>query len=182
MHVARALPPTMQRKIAWRTVLVGFIVAVLLLTLGSRIVGSFHLSQAVLVMAVGVTNFILAIPRLLSGPGDASTQTHNVDPLGLAISPLAVPSLISPVAVALFLSVDAFEPNLTSTLTFFGIVLVLLLIDLGVMLLSTKVARYLTTPILEVFRKIFGFILLTFGIQVILLALQMGGLRLAPGF
>src|SRR5258708_17561396 len=34
MPIARALPPAMQRQLAWRTVLVGFIVAVGLLLLG----------------------------------------------------------------------------------------------------------------------------------------------------
>lgn len=182
MPVALALPPDMRRKLALRTILTGFIIAMLLMLLGSAIVGSFHLKQAVLVMGVGVTNFVLALPMLLSGPGDFSAQTQLKDPLRLAITPLAVPGLISPLAVALLLSVSAFEPNLTSTLTFLGMVTVVLLIDLGVMLLSTTVARYLTKPILEVFRKIFGFILLTFGIQVMLLALEMWGLRPATGF
>src|SRR5216683_909600 len=40
MPIARALPPAMQRQLAWRTVLVGFIVAVGLMLLGGGVDGS----------------------------------------------------------------------------------------------------------------------------------------------
>ena len=139
LPIARALPPAMQRQLAWRTVLVGFIVAVGLLLLGGGVVRRFHLS-------------------------------------------LAVPALISPSAVALLFTVSAFVPSLAAALIFVGMVGVVLLIDLGLMLLSTYVARYVTQPILEVLQKIFGFILLTFGIQLVLQALAKLGIMKATGF
>ena len=182
MPIARALPPAMQRQLAWRTVLVGFMVAVGLMLLGDGVVRRFHLSEGVLLMGVGVTYFVLAIPMLLAGPGDPSPPTPIKEPLRLAISPLAVPELISPLAVALLFTVSAFVPSLTTALIFVGMVGAVLLIDLGLMLLSTYVAQYLTKPVLEVLQKIFGFILLTFGIQLVLLALAKLGITTAVGF
>ena len=182
MPIAQALPPDMQRQLAWRTVLVGFIVAVGLMLLGGGVVQRFHLSLAVLLMGVGVTYFVLAIPMLLAGPSDLSPPTQIKEPLRLAVSPLAVPALISPLAVALLFSVSAFAPSLTAALIFVGMVVAVLLIDLGLMLLSTYVAQYLTKPILEVLQKIFGFILLTFGIQLVLQALVKLGIMTATGF
>src|SRR6266849_1784937 len=128
MPIARALPPALQRQLAWRTVLVGFIVAVGLMLLGGGVVRRFHLSLAVL------------------------------------------------------LSVSAFVPSLTAALIFVGIAVAVLIIDLGLMLLSTCVAQYLTKPVLEVLQKIFGFILLTFGIQLVLQALAKLGIMTAKGF
>src|SRR5258708_4605875 len=104
MPIAQALPPNMQRQLAWRTVLVGFLVAVGLMLLGGGVVQRFHLRLAVLI------------------------------------------------------------------------------IDLGLLLLSIYVAQYLTKPILEVLQKIFGFILLTFGIQLVLQALAKLGIMTATGF
>src|SRR5216684_1935608 len=170
MPIARALPPAMQRQLAWRTVLVG------------GVVQRFHLSLAVLLMGVGVTYFVLAIPMLLAGPSELSPPTHIKEPLRLAISPLAVPALISPLAVAVLFSVSAFVPSLTAALIFVGIAVAVLIIDLGLMLLSTCVAQYLTKPVLEVLQKIFGFILLTFGIQLVLQALAKLGIMTAKGF
>ncbi len=59
---------------------------------------------------------------------------------------------------------------------------IILSIDLGLMLLSTYVAQYLTKSVLEVLQKIFGFILLTFGIQLVLQALVKLGIMTAKGF
>jgi small neutral amino acid transporter SnatA (MarC family) len=182
MPIAQALPPAMQRQLAWRTVLVGFIVTVGLMLLGGGVVQRFHLRLAVLLMGVGVTYFVLAIPMLLAGPSDLSPPTHIKEPLRLAVSPLAVPELISPLAVALLFSASAFAPSLTAALIFVGIVVAVLIIDLGLMLLSTYVAQYLTKPILEVLQKIFGFILLTFAIQLVLQALAKLGIMTAKGF
>src|SRR5260221_10956049 len=181
MPIARALPPAIQRQLARRTVLVGFIVAVGLMLLGGGVVQRFHLSLAVLLMGVGVTYFVLAIPMLLAEPSDLSPPTQIKEPLRLAISPLAVPALISPLAVAVLFSVSAFVPSLTVALIFFGIVGAVLGIDFGLMLLSTCVAQYLTKSGLEVLQKNFWVILLTFGIQFVIQELSKFGIITAKG-
>jgi len=84
--------------------------------------------------------------------------------------------------VALLLSVSVFVPSLTTALIFVGMVRAVLIIDLGLMLSFTYVAQYLTKPILEVLQKIFGFIMLAFGIQLVLQALAKLGILTATGF
>ncbi len=85
-------------------------------------------------------------------------------------------------AVALLLSVSVIVPSLTAALIFVGMVGAVLIIDLGLMLSFTYVAQYISKPILEVLQKIFGFIMLTFGIQLVLLALARLGIITATGF
>ena len=182
MPIAQALPPEMRRPLARRTILIGFIVAVALMLLGGEVVQRFHLSPAVLLMGVGVTYFAQALPMLLAGPSDLSTPVDIKEPRWLAISPLAVPGLISPLAVALLFSVSVFVPSLTAALIFVGMVGAVLIIDLGLMLSFTYVAQYITKPILEVLQKIFGFIMLAFGIQLVLQGLVKLGIMTATGF
>src|SRR5260370_9726736 len=122
LPIARALPPAMQRQLDGRTVLVGFIVAVGLLLLGGGVVRRFHLSLAALLMGVGVTYVVLAIPMLVTGPSDLSVPMPSKEPQRLAISPLAVPALIFPSAVALLFSVSAFVASLAAALIFLGMV------------------------------------------------------------
>jgi small neutral amino acid transporter SnatA (MarC family) len=153
-----------------------------LMLLGGGVIQSLHLSPAVLLMGVGVTYFVQALPMLLAGPSDLSALTEIKEPRRLAISPLAVPALISPMAMALLLSVSVIVPSLTAALIFVGMVGVVLIIDLGLMLSSTYVAQYITKPILEVLQKIFGFIMLTFGIQLVLQALAKLGIMKVTGF
>src|SRR5258708_9301579 len=76
MPIAQALPPNMQRQLAWRTVLVGFLGAVGLMLLGGGVVQRFHLRLALLLLGLGVTNFVLPIPLLLPGPSQLSPPTH----------------------------------------------------------------------------------------------------------
>jgi multiple antibiotic resistance protein len=182
MPIAQALPPEMRRPLARRTILIGFIVAVALMLLGGGVVQRFHLSPAVLLMGVGVTYFVQALPMLLAGPSDLSAPEDIKEPRRLAISPLAVPGLISPLAVALLFSVSVFVPSLIAALIFVGMVGVVLIIDLGLMLSFTYVAQYITKPILEVLQKIFGFIMLTFGIQLVLQGLAKLGIMTATNF
>src|SRR5260370_33436206 len=66
MPIARALPPAVQRQLAWRTVLVGFSVAVGLMLLGGGVVRRFHLGMAVLVMAGRGAYFVPAVPLTLA--------------------------------------------------------------------------------------------------------------------
>ena len=181
LPIAQTLPPEMRRKLAYRTVLVAFVVAALLMLLGNGVVRQFHLGRSTLLMGVGVAYVVLAIPMLLAEPGNRPAPPSIKEPLQLAISPLAVPAVISPLAVVLLLDVSAFENRLIAILIFCGMMVAVLLIDLGLMLLSTFVAQYLTRPILEVLQKIFGFILLTFGIQLVLQALERLGLIPATG-
>src|SRR5260370_19331142 len=82
MPIARALPPAMQRQLAWRTVLVGFIVAVGLMLLDGGVVQRFHLSLAVLLIGVGVTYFYLAIPMLLASHSHPRPPTHVNNQVG----------------------------------------------------------------------------------------------------
>src|SRR5260221_13605348 len=95
MPIAQALPPATQRQLAWRTVLVGFIIAVGLMLLGGGVVRRFHLSMAVLLMAVGVAYFVLAIPMLVAEPSGLAPPPHIKEPPRLPISPPAVAAPVS---------------------------------------------------------------------------------------
>ncbi len=48
MPIAQALPPEMRRPLARRTILVGFMVALVLMLLGDGVIQGLHLSSAVL--------------------------------------------------------------------------------------------------------------------------------------
>lgn len=169
--IARHLPPDLQGKLAWRTVLTGSIVALVLIVGGAGIVRNLHLSLYVLVLAAGMSYVILAIPMLLARPGPLPPAPQTDDPLSLAISPLAVPAMITPLGVAVLFSEAAFVSDLVTTLIFVALVVAILLINFGGMLLSTHVARYLTRPVLGVFQTIFGFVTLAFGVRLVLGAL-----------
>src|SRR5260221_10429183 len=91
MPIAQALPPEMRRPLARRTILVGFMVALVLMLLGDGVIQGLHLSSAVLLVGVGVDYFVEALPILLGGLGDLSAPADNKEPPGPALSPPAGP-------------------------------------------------------------------------------------------
>lgn len=181
LPIARTLSPAVQRKLAWRTVLTGLIVALVLIFGGAGIIRNLHLSLYVLVLAAGMSYVILAIPMILTRSGESPPVPQIDDPLRLAISPLAIPAMITPLGVAVLFSEAAFVSDLATTLIFCALVVAILAINLGGMLLSTSIARYLTRPVLEVLQTIFGFVTLAFGVRLLLGALVHLGIITAKG-
>jgi multiple antibiotic resistance protein len=168
MPLALALPQDKRSALAWRTVLVAFIVAVGVVLLGASIVNNFGLTVEILLIAAGAAYIILAIPVLLATPTDVAPPAQVTDPLRLALSPLAVPELITPAGLATLFAVAAFAEDALSRLVFLGLVLVILALDFGLMWLSARFAHRLTKPILEIIGKVMAFILLGFGVRLAL--------------
>jgi multiple antibiotic resistance protein len=180
--IARNLSPDIQRTVAWRTILAGFIVVCVIILIGAGVVKNFHLNLPTLMLAAGMTYIILAVPMLLAEPSDIPPEPQIKDPLRLAISPLAVPAMITPLGIATLFGVAAYVPDLATVLVFLSMIVAMLIINFGSMLLALHLARYLTRPILEVFQKIFGFVLLAFGSRLILGALAHLGIIIMKGF
>lgn len=180
--IARALPPRLQRQLAWRTILAGFLIVCVIIFIGAGVVKNFHLDLALLMLAAGLTYSILAIPLLLAEPSDLPPKPEIKDPLRLAISPLAVPAMITPLGIATLFGVAAYVPDLATVLVFLSMIVAMLVINLAGMLLALPLARFLTRPILEVFQKVFGFVLLAFGSRLILGALAHLGIIHMRGF
>ncbi len=181
LPIARALSPQVQRKLAWRTVVTGFLVALVLILGGAGMVSNLHLSLYVLMLAAGMSYVILAVPMLLPRSSTSLPLPQMEDPLRLALSPLAVPSMITPLGVAVLFSEAAFVANPATTLIFGALVVAILALNFGCMLLSTRLTRYLTRPVLDVLQTVFGFVTLAFGIRLILGALAHLGIILVRG-
>lgn len=180
--LTRTLSGDLQRKLAWHTVLTGFIVALVLIFGGAGIVRNLHLSLYVLLLAAGMSYVILAIPMILARPSNPPSVPQTEDPLCLAISPLAFPAMITPLGVAVLFSEAAFVSDLLTTLVFVALVVAILVLNFGGMLLSTHIARYMTRPVLNVFQTIFGFVTLAFGVRLVLGALAHLGIITVKGF
>jgi small neutral amino acid transporter SnatA (MarC family) len=180
--IARNLSADVQRTLAWRTILTGFLVVCVIILIGAGVVKNFHLDLSTLMLAAGLTYIILAVPMLLAEPSDIPPVPQIKDPLRLAISPLAVPAMITPLGIATLFGVAAYVPDLATILVFLSMIVAILIINFAGMLLALPLARCITRPILEVFQKIFGFVLLAFGSRLILGALAHLGIIPMRGF
>lgn len=171
MPLSRNLPPDIHVRLAVRTVTVGAIIAILIVLLGGGVARTFAVRDEMLLIAAGLAFASRAFNMLAAAPSDESTPPAVSDPMRLAISPLAVPSMIGPVGVVALFIVAMSTPGIAETLAFLGIVVFMLLLDLGAMLLSRHVSRYVTVPLLEVVQQIFGILILALSVRLVFEAL-----------
>jgi multiple antibiotic resistance protein len=179
--ITRSLPADAQRKLAWRTVLVGGLFAVLVLLIGGGIARQFAVRQEVLLIAAGVAFASRAFSMLSATPTDMPEPPKITDPMRLAISPLALPIMISPVGVVALFIVAMEGPGLGESLAFVALVAGILALNLGAMLLSRHIARYITMPVLELVQQVFGILILALSARLVLEALEGLGLVTISG-
>jgi multiple antibiotic resistance protein len=179
--LANTLPPDVQRALAWRTVVAGFAVALGIMLVGAGIVASYGLNFALLQLAAGVAFFVMTVPGLVAPPGDGPPPAPRSRPLRLAVSPLAVPTMVTPLGVAVLFAAAAFAPGLTERLLVVGLVAAVLALNLGLMLLARRLAPYLTRPVLEVLQKVLGLLVLGYSLRLMLQGLAALGVISAPG-
>lgn len=170
--ITRGLSPDVQNRLAWRTVLVGAIFAVLVILIGGGIARQLAAREDVLLIAAGLAFGSQAFAMLSVAPTDMPEPPRITDPMRLAISPLALPAMISPVGIVALFIVSMGGPSLGESLVFLGLVAGILALNLGVMLLSRHVARYVTMPVLELVQQVFGILILALSTRLVLEALE----------
>jgi small neutral amino acid transporter SnatA (MarC family) len=181
MAIAPGLPPALQVRLAVRTVLVGAVLSALILLLGGGTARSYSLRPEVLLIAAGLALGRQSLLSLVAEPSDLPDPPKITDPLRLAISPLAVPAMISPVGVVALFLVAMEARDWTELVAFEGLVLVVLALNLGAMLLSRRLARYLTRAISELIQQVFAVLVLALSVRLVLEGLAGLGLLTIAG-
>jgi multiple antibiotic resistance protein len=166
--IAAHFPAGVRRRLAWRTILAGLAVVVVVMLLGGRMVQSFQLRIEVLLIAGGVSFVVKGLGQLNVRPAPEFKLPEFENPMRLAISPLAVPVMIGPGGVVALFVVAAFVKEWVQLLVVFGLVVAILAMNLAVMLLSSFIAHYVTRPVLEVIQQVMGLLLLALGISMVL--------------
>lgn len=179
--VAHSVPRELLGPLARRTVIVAFWICAGVVLFGGLFVRAFELSQGVLLAAAGLAFSERAFAMLATRPSDAARFPEFPNPMRLALSPLAVPAMISSGAVVALLIASAGVSDLGELAAFGGLVVGVLLLNLGAMHLSTRATRFVTVPVLEVIQQLFGVLLLGLGIRLTLEGLDDIGVLDAPG-
>jgi multiple antibiotic resistance protein len=179
--IAAQYPAHVRRRLAWRTILAGLVVIVVIMLLGGRMVQSFQLRIEVLLLAGGVAFVVKGLGQLNVRPAPELKLPQFENPMRLAVSPLAVPTMIGPGGVVALFIVAAFVDDWIQLLVVAGLIAAILAMNLAVMLLSSFIAQYVTRPVLEVIQQVMGLLLLALGIAMILEELANLGLIALPG-
>jgi multiple antibiotic resistance protein len=176
-EATRLLSPDLRRRIAIKAVVVASIVGLIFIYLGKFLLDLFHFSIGALTVAGGAILFIFAVTMVLSGSRDDDHGASDKDPTHIAIFPLAMPLMATPIGIVYLtiLSVTFDEADVKLIIIALMLLLVML-INLGALLLESRILKYIDPQAFGVAERILGILLAALAVQTILHGLAELGL------
>jgi multiple antibiotic resistance protein len=145
------------------------VVALILVALGEFLSRLLHFSTGSLSVAGGIILFIIAITmvRGTAEPGGDEGITGR-DPMRTAVFPLAVPYLLNPAGIVALVTLSAEADSVAVFAMVFGVLAVVLALDVGVFRLANRASEHLNESRMLVTEKIFGILLAALAVQLVL--------------
>ncbi len=173
-----------RRAIARRIVIVAGSVGVGMFVLGALLQQVLHFSIGALNIIGGLILLLLALNMVMGAgkPKAAGGESEAVDPMSLAISPLAIPLTLNPVGIVTLVVASSEVTDLASSIAVVVLIAIVMLIDLGILLFSDKVAPYLSEATIELLEVVLGIFLGALAIQLMLNGLaEVGAITVNSG-
>lgn len=147
-----------------------FITAILLMVFGGLLTRLLHFSTGALSIAGGIILLVISTSMILSrGEGQTQQSSRAASaPLQLAVFPLAIPYLLNPAGIVTLVTVSAEAESLSFLAIVFGLLALMLGIDVVVFRWANQVSAHLDASRMLVTEKVFGFLLAALAIQLIL--------------
>jgi multiple antibiotic resistance protein len=172
------LPRRLRQMIALRVVLIASLIGLASLLLGDLLVEFFHFSLPALDVAAGLLLFVYAVQIVFAEPPQPHAHIEVTPEQGrrMAAFPLAMPILVSPVAVAALITLSAQRGGqLGALLEAVAMLAAIMALDLAVLWVVTLVAGYLNELVWQVAERVVGVLLAALGVEIVLLGLQQLG-------
>ncbi|NVO19834.1 MAG: NAAT family transporter [Bacteroidetes bacterium] len=159
------------KKVAFRAVLVAFILITIFSLFGHIIFRMFGITLPAFQIAGGIIVFFIGY-NLLQGKESGAHSSDNGDPVkslqDMAISPLGIPLLAGPGTISTAMNFVGEGKNFYSTLLIILIFAVVCAITFLMFILSEKIADKFSTSLIKVVSKIMGLILAVIAIQMVI--------------
>jgi multiple antibiotic resistance protein len=179
LEITAPLDPAAKQRVLRKMMTTAATVAVLLMALGELLRALLHFTIGSLSIAGGVILLVLAVWMVL-GPAPANSHRQaEKDPMQLAQFPLAVPYLLNPVGIVGLMTISAEAQSLSVLAAEFGILVLVLLLDVVVFRGANRVSEKLDENRMLVTEKVFGFLIAAIAVQLILDGLALSGV-IAP--
>jgi MarC family membrane protein len=169
MAKTQGMDKAIKRKVARRIVLVAGSVGVALFILGAMLQQILHFSIGALNIIGGLILLLLALNMVMGGkPKAAAAEDQAEDPMSMATSPLAIPLTLNPVGIVALVVASSEVKDLPSSIAIVVMIAIVMLIDLGILLFSDRVAPYLSEALIQLFEVVLGILLGALAIQLML--------------
>jgi len=182
LFATAAVPQRLHRSFALRAVLVSALVLGLFLVLGQIILEGIGLRLGAFQIAGGIVLFLFAL-SMIFGETKAASEIKEAESEDLsgAVFPLAIPSIASPGAIlAVVILTDNHSTGIVEQAMTAGVLVLVLVVTFVLLLLASKIQRWIGQTGVSVISRVMGLILATVAVDAVLQGLeQMGVLALS---
>jgi multiple antibiotic resistance protein len=173
--------PALRRKLAFRGFLFATCIVLLAGTMGVQALHNYAVPPPVLALTGGLVLFLVALQGLLES-FNPRPRTAPAEPIGLqaAAMPLAYPIIVTPSGIAAVIIYMTLAPGWPDKSAIVGLLLLIMLMNLGAMLFAAPLLRWLGMPLL-VLGTVLGVVQAALGLNIMLNALRiLGVIAAAP--
>jgi multiple antibiotic resistance protein len=169
LNATARLDPRDRSKVALISIVVALLVLMLFLYCGQYALEAMHISIPAFRIAGAAVLFLFALQMIFGGHHASGSAEERRTPAEVAIFPVAMPGIASPgalLAVVLLTDNNRFsfgEESVTA-----GLTVAVLLIVLVLLLLASRIQRYLGAAGIMVITQIMGLVLAAFSVQQVL--------------
>jgi len=164
-----------RRAVARRTVTVAAVVGLGLFILGAALQAILHFSIGALTIFGGLILLILALNMVIGGKKSSDGGHGDVDPMSIAVSPLAIPLTLNPVGIVILMVASVQVNDIGNGLLIIAVIAVVALIDLVVLTSADRFAKYLSHATVELLERVLGILLGALAIELIITGINATG-------
>lgn len=162
-----------QRAVAFKTVTVSAIVALVFVFFGQNLLNLFHVSLPALKIAGGLILLLFALDMVI---GEHKNDVSDVPPsLDIAIYPLAMPLMATPQGLVAITTIVAETQTFAQKLIIALVVIAIMALNLGILLSAGKLMRG-GGGVMVVVSKVVGILLAALAVQLMIMAAKDLGL------
>ncbi|WP_245426566.1 MarC family protein [Phyllobacterium bourgognense] len=176
MAIAGNCAPSFRRRMATRAILFSAAALAVAGLLGRTMLENFEISVPVLAMTGGIILLLVALRTILQqsvGLPNRMAEPGQTPDLGLALTPLAFPTIVTPYGIAAVIVFATLASGRQAEgLTVTAIVLLILALDWVAMIFAETILRWIGTA-LQVLAVVLGVTQAALGLQIILHSLSM---------
>jgi multiple antibiotic resistance protein len=168
MQLTASADHKLTRKIAFRAIIYSTAALLLAGLLGQSILAKYRIPIHILALSGGIILFLVAVLNVIRqfNMPEPHDKTNQAPPdLGVAINPLAFPTIVTPYGIAAVIVFLAVSPDLKTKLTVGAVVMAIMTLNLVFMIFSKSLIRILAF-ILPLLAAILGVLQVALGLQI----------------
>jgi multiple antibiotic resistance protein len=165
----------LQRRIALRAYAFAMIGLAIAVFIGAGVLSGWGVSSAALIIAAGLILLLTALRNVLGASASAAGGNGPPD-LAAAMSPIAIPGLVTPMSVAILVIFVSYFPALPDKLAIMGVAGAIMTLNLAAMLGAEWFMRKVGHSPLVVLGAVFGVLQAAMGVEMILSGVKRSGL------